>query len=171
MYAAGLRPSRHVQGDWTARSGYEAGVEIARRNDVTAVFCANDQMALGLLLALAEAGRAVPGDISVVGFDDIPEAAYLIPPLTTVRQDFTAVGRRAIEILRAAIDGRPVPDRLIGAELVVRRSSAPPPSSEAGERGTSWSGRSDSQPSSEAGERGTSGSGRSDSEHIQGERV
>jgi DNA-binding LacI/PurR family transcriptional regulator len=126
MYAAGLRPSQHVEGDWSARSGYEAGQRIARRDDTTAVFCANDQMALGLLRALSEAGRSVPGDMSVVGFDDIPEAAYLIPPLTTVRQDFTAVGRRAIQILQAAIAGEPGPDRLISPELVTRASSGAP---------------------------------------------
>ncbi len=70
----------------------------------------------------------MPGDVSVVGFDDIPEAAYLIPPLTTVRQDFTAVGRRAIEILQTAIaqDQRPAPARLISPELVVRASTASP---------------------------------------------
>lgn len=126
MYAAGLRPSQHVTGDWSAKSGFELGRDIARREDVTAVFCANDQMALGLLRALSEAGRAVPGGpggVSVVGFDDIPEAAYLVPPLTTVRQDFEAVGRRAIEILRAALAGDPAPDRLIKPELVVRAST------------------------------------------------
>ncbi len=128
MYAAGLRPHPYVIGDWSAASGYEAGLEIARRTDVTAVFCANDQMAIGLLRALTEAGRSVPHDVSVVGFDDIPEAAYLIPPLTTVRQDFTAVGRRAIEILQTAIahDARPAPERLISPELVVRASTASP---------------------------------------------
>ena len=129
MYAAGLRPSQHVTGDWSARSGYEAGREIADRDDVTAVFCANDQMALGLLRALSEAGRTVPDgprDVSVVGFDDIPEAAYLIPPLTTVRQDFKAVGHRAIEILQAALADEPAPERLISPELVVRASSAAP---------------------------------------------
>jgi DNA-binding LacI/PurR family transcriptional regulator len=130
MYAAGLRPSKPLLGDWSARSGYEAGLELARDPRVTAVFAANDQMAIGLLRALAEAGRAVPHDVSVVGFDDIPEAAYLIPPLTTVRQDFSAVGRRAIEILQRAIAGaRPdadTPARLIGPELVVRASSGPP---------------------------------------------
>ncbi|MDZ5619625.1 LacI family DNA-binding transcriptional regulator [Nocardioides sp. HM23] len=131
MYAAGLRPLRHLEGDWSARSGYEAGREIAARDDVTAVFCANDQMALGLLLSLSEAGRSVPGDISVVGFDDIPEAAYLIPPLTTVRQDFAAVGQRAIQILRAAIGAESVPDRLISPELVVRSSSVAPRGEEA----------------------------------------
>jgi DNA-binding LacI/PurR family transcriptional regulator len=126
MYAAGLRPSQHVTGDWSAASGFELGCDIARREDVTAVFCANDQMALGLLRALSEAGRAVPGGpggVSVVGFDDIPEAAYLVPPLTTVRQDFEAVGRRAIEILRAALAGDPAPERLIKPELVVRAST------------------------------------------------
>ena len=129
MYAAGLRPSQHVTGDWSAASGFELGRQIAARDDVTAVFCANDQMALGLLRALTEAGRAVPTGrrgVSVVGFDDIPEAAYLIPPLTTVRQDFQAVGRRAIEILRAALADEPAPDRLINPELVVRASSAAP---------------------------------------------
>jgi DNA-binding LacI/PurR family transcriptional regulator len=126
MYNAGLRPSQHIAGDWSARSGYELGRNIARHSEVTAVFAANDQMALGLMRALNEAGRSVPGDVSVVGFDDIPEAAYLIPPLTTVRQDFTAVGRRAIEILQSAIaaDGRPDPERLIKPELVVRSSTA-----------------------------------------------
>ena len=129
MYAAGLRPERHLAGDWTARSGYELGLEVVRRTDVTAVFAANDQMALGLVRALVEGGRSVPGDVSVVGFDDIPEAAYLLPPLTTVRQDFTAVGQRAIQILRSAIAAphghEPGEPALIEPELVVRRSTAP----------------------------------------------
>jgi DNA-binding LacI/PurR family transcriptional regulator len=124
MRAAGLPSVQHIEGDWSARSGYQAGLEIARRLDVTAVLCANDQMALGLLRALNEAGRSVPGNVSVVGFDDIPEAAYLIPPLTTVRQDFTAVGARAIEIIQAALAGAASPERLIKPELVVRASSA-----------------------------------------------
>ncbi|GAA4711567.1 LacI family DNA-binding transcriptional regulator [Nocardioides conyzicola] len=126
MRAAGLQPTQHLKGDWSARSGYEAGLEIARDHGVRAVFCANDQMALGLLRALNEAGRSVPDDVSVVGFDDIPEAAYLIPPLTTVRQDFTAVGHRAIEIIQAALAGEPAPERLISPELVVRASSSVP---------------------------------------------
>jgi DNA-binding LacI/PurR family transcriptional regulator len=131
LHAAGLRPSAPLAGDWSADSGYAAGAELlARGDDATAVFAANDQMALGLLRALWEAGRSVPGDISVVGFDDIPEAGYLIPPLTTVRQDFTAVGHRAIEILQSAIGGHAaeatVPERLIQPELVVRASTAAP---------------------------------------------
>jgi DNA-binding LacI/PurR family transcriptional regulator len=126
MAAAGLRPAAHLTGDWSARSGHELGQEIARHRELTAVFCANDQMALGLLRALSEAGLRVPDDVSVVGFDDIPEAPYLIPPLTTVRQDFTAVGHRAIEILQAAIAGEPTPERLISPELVVRASTTVP---------------------------------------------
>jgi DNA-binding LacI/PurR family transcriptional regulator len=129
MYGAGLRPGQHIAGDWSAASGYEAGREIAARKDVSAVFCANDQMALGLMRALWEAGRDVPTGkrgVSVVGFDDIPESGYLIPPLTTVRQDFQAVGHRAIEILRAALGGVPAPQGLIRPELVVRASSGPP---------------------------------------------
>lgn len=126
MFEAGLRPLEAVAGDWSAASGFELGRAIAAREEVTAVFCANDQMALGLLRALSEAGRSVPDDVSVVGFDDIPEAAYLIPPLTTVRQDFASVGQRAIQILQAAIAGRPVPERLISPELVVRASTSTP---------------------------------------------
>ena len=130
MHDAALRPSPHLEGDWTAASGFAAGTLLAERTDVTAVFAANDQMALGLLRALWQAGRAVPDDISVAGFDDIPDAEFLIPPLTTVRQDFTAVGQRAIEILRTAIDGFgadvEMPERLIQPELVVRASTSAP---------------------------------------------
>lgn len=131
MHAAGLRPSPYLEGDWSASSGYRLGAEIARRPEVTAVFVANDQMAVGILRALWEAGLDVPGQVSVVGFDDIPEAEYLIPPLTTVRQDFTAIGHRAIETLRAAIagghPGAALPGGLIEPELIVRASTAEPP--------------------------------------------
>jgi DNA-binding LacI/PurR family transcriptional regulator len=135
MTAAGLHQDEPLLGDWTAESGFAAGQEIAGRDDVTAVFVANDHMAIGVLRALSEGGRSVPGDLSVTGFDDIPESGFLIPPLTTVRQDFGTVGRRAIEVLRLAIletgpgaDGRPTQDRLerlISPELVVRTSTAP----------------------------------------------
>jgi DNA-binding LacI/PurR family transcriptional regulator len=128
LVAAGLEPAPLLRGDWTAASGFAAGVALAARDDVTAVFVANDSMAVGVLLALAEGGRRVPADVSVVGFDDIPEAAYLVPPLTTIRQDFPAVGRRAIEVLHAAIELRSEDlPRLVEPELVVRSSTAPPP--------------------------------------------
>ncbi|GAW50929.1 MULTISPECIES: LacI family DNA-binding transcriptional regulator [unclassified Nocardioides] len=123
---AGLSPAPAVVGDWTAASGYRAGRELARDHSITAVFVANDQMALGVLRALHEAGRPAPGDVSVIGFDDIPEAAYLIPPLSTVRQDFAEVGRRAIAVLAAAIAGsRTEPAGLVQPTLVPRASTGP----------------------------------------------
>lgn len=115
-------------GDWSARSGYLAGRLLAREPGVTAVFAANDQMALGLVAALREEGRRVPEDISVVGFDDIPEAAYFAPPLTTIRQDFGELGRRAMALVGRVLQGEPdasVP--LVETSLVVRASTAPPP--------------------------------------------
>lgn len=117
------------RGDWTARSGYEIGVRLATDRDITAVFAANDQMALGVLRALAESGRAVPSEVSVAGFDDIPEAAYLVPPLTTSRIDYAGMGRTGLEILVKLMEGRRVRDlhRKIEAKLIVRASTAPPP--------------------------------------------
>lgn len=127
MLDAGLRPVEPLIGDWTAASGFAVGARIAAHGEVSAVFVANDQMAIGLLRALFEAGLRAPEDVSVVGFDDVPEAAYLIPPLTTIRQDFAAVGRRAIEVLRAAITRQEEQlPRLLDPELVVRSSTAPP---------------------------------------------
>ena len=102
------------------------GRRLLERADVTAVFVANDQMALGLLRTLHEAGRRIPGDISVVGFDDIPEAAYFTPPLTTVRQNFNEMGRRSLLLLLDQIEsGVRVPTReTVPPELIVRASSA-----------------------------------------------
>ncbi len=127
MVGAGLRPVEPMVGDWSSQSGYEAGLRLAELTALTAVFSANDQMAVGLLRALHEAGRSVPDDVSVVGFDDVPEAAYLIPPLTTVRQSFTEIGREAIAMLTNAIGGESdqVPS-LIDPELIVRSSTSPP---------------------------------------------
>jgi DNA-binding LacI/PurR family transcriptional regulator len=127
MVEAGLRPMEPVAGDWSAESGYDAGLRLAGMPEVTAVFSANDQMAVGVLRALHEAGRSVPHDVSVVGFDDVPEAAFLIPPLTTVRQDFSEIGREAIDMLTDAISGETDQDpSLIDPELIVRASTAPP---------------------------------------------
>ncbi|MEU8763256.1 LacI family DNA-binding transcriptional regulator [Streptomyces sp. NPDC048659] len=117
-----------VHGDWTARSGYRAGIDLARLPEVTAVFAANDQMALGLMRALHEAGRSVPGHVSVAGFDDIAEAAYLVPPLTTVHQDFEVVGKHCVALLLDQIEGRTdgLRRRAVEPVLVVRSSTAPP---------------------------------------------
>jgi len=118
-----------LPGDWSAGSGYEAGLRLAGEPGCTAVFAANDQMALGLLRAFHERGRSVPGDISVVGFDDIAEASCFIPPLTTVHQDFAEVGRRCVQGVLRQIRGEEVPrpgTDLVPTRLVVRASTAPP---------------------------------------------
>jgi DNA-binding LacI/PurR family transcriptional regulator len=115
-------------GDWSPRSGYETGLELAANPDVTAVFVANDHMALGLLRALHEKGRSIPGDLSVVGFDDTAESAHFWPPLTTVRQSFAEVGRRSVDALIREIQaGEHHHDPVaVPTELVVRNSTAPP---------------------------------------------
>ncbi len=119
-----------AEGDWSASSGYAAGRALASHRDVTAVFAANDDMAIGLIRALLEAGRRVPDDVSVVGFDDIPVAAYVSPPLTTVRQPFDAVAQEGLKLLVQALE-RPDDDPPTAVdppvELIVRSSAAPPP--------------------------------------------
>jgi DNA-binding LacI/PurR family transcriptional regulator len=125
---AGRAIPEPLHGNWSPASGYQAGIALARRTDVEAVFVANDQMALGLLRAFAEAGRTVPDDVVVAGFDDVPEAEFYSPPLTTVRQDFTTVGRKSVEMLVARIedtDDGPIDDHpiLVPAQLIVRQSS------------------------------------------------
>jgi DNA-binding LacI/PurR family transcriptional regulator len=128
--AAGGAPEPPVlDGDWTPASGYAAGVALARTAGVTAVFAANDEMAIGVIRALNDAGLAVPERVSVVGFDDIPVAAYVSPPLTTIRQDFAVMAARALALLIERIDGRGEPPEHddLPIELVVRKSTASPP--------------------------------------------
>ncbi|WP_187432486.1 LacI family DNA-binding transcriptional regulator [Agromyces mariniharenae] len=122
---AGLASAGILAGDWSARSGYEA-VRSLPEVPATAILAANDQTALGAMLALKERGLRVPEDVSVVGIDDIPEAAYYDPPLTTVRIDFESRGRQTLLTLLARIERTEV--RAIDVpppELVVRRSSGP----------------------------------------------
>jgi DNA-binding LacI/PurR family transcriptional regulator len=126
--AAGAQAPPLLTGDWSPRSGYEVGRRLAEDPEVTAVFVANDQMALGVLRALHERGRSIPREISIVGFDDIPEAQYFTPPLTTVRQDFGEMGRSSLRLLLDLMQSGQPPSRLtIAPELIVRRSTAPPP--------------------------------------------
>ena len=113
--------------DWSARSGYRQGRALAENPAVSAIFCGNDQIALGALRALHEAGRRVPEQVSVVGFDDVPESPFFLPPLTTVRQDFVELGRRSLDLLLEQITtgvsaGRQV---LLTPQLVTRASSGP----------------------------------------------
>lgn len=127
--AAGVEAPEPDTGDWTAASGYRAGARLAADPTVTAVFCANDEMAVGLVRAMAEAGRRVPDDVSVVGFDDIPLAGYVWPPLTTVVHDFARVGAALVDLLvRQVRDGADLHAErvVVPAPLVVRASTAPP---------------------------------------------
>ncbi|WP_158853528.1 LacI family DNA-binding transcriptional regulator [Saccharothrix deserti] len=121
-------PPLLLPADWSAASGYRAGQRLARMSEVTAVFAANDHLALGILRAMSERGRRVPHDVSVVGFDDVPEAGYLIPSLTTVRPDFVAVARETLDLLLAQVGDREVGDsqRTIAPTLVERDSVHPP---------------------------------------------
>jgi DNA-binding LacI/PurR family transcriptional regulator len=112
-------------GDWSARSGYERGMQFTEIGVGSAVFAANDYMALGLISALHERGLRVPEDVSVLGFDDVPEAGYFMPSLTTVRQDFAALGGLimqkvliAIEEPESVTESTPLP-----TTLVVRQST------------------------------------------------
>jgi DNA-binding LacI/PurR family transcriptional regulator len=124
----GAEATSPLIGDWSSRSGYELGGSLLASPEVTAVFVANDQMALGLLRRLHEQGRHVPHEISIVGFDDVPEAAYFSPPLTTVRQNFMEMGRRSLQLLLEEIgDGARTTERItVPPELIVRASTGPP---------------------------------------------
>lgn len=121
----GIAPRPPLIGDWSAASGYLQGQLLAERADVRAVFVANDQMALGVLRALHERQVRVPEDVLVAGFDDLPESAYFMPPLTTVRQDLLRVGDEAIAVLLEEMRDAAVAPRtvVVPAELVVRQST------------------------------------------------
>ncbi|WP_299039467.1 LacI family DNA-binding transcriptional regulator [uncultured Pseudokineococcus sp.] len=130
LEAAGVAPSPVLTGGWSASEGYAAGLALADDPAATAVVAANDQLALGLLRALGERGVDVPGRVSVAGFDDVPEAGYLSPPLTTVRQDLARVGREAVHLLLARLRDADVPTAecsVVAPRLVVRASTGPAP--------------------------------------------
>lgn len=128
LAAGGAEIPPTMKGDWSPVAGYHAGQTLARIPDVTAVFAANDQLALGAMKAFREAGRSVPGDISLVGFDDIVEAAYFSPPLTTIRPDFGELGQRALAALVHQIDHgeSPEPPASLLPALVQRDSVSAP---------------------------------------------
>ncbi len=129
LEAAGADVPPVLGGDWSARSGHDQGQVLARMKGMTAIFVANDQMALGVLRALTEHGLQVPRDVSVVGFDDIPEAEFFNPPLTTIRQDLGELGRRCVDVLLSQIAEGAAPGSLspLPVELVVRSSTASAP--------------------------------------------
>ena len=122
---AGITSPPIIHGDWSTESGYRSMLEIAGEADLTAVFAANDQMALGAMKALHELGRDIPLDVSVVGFDDMDESGSFWPPLTTVHQNFREVGRVAMERLLAQIDdpnAEPTTTSSVGISVVVGSS-------------------------------------------------
>ncbi|GAA2424884.1 LacI family DNA-binding transcriptional regulator [Streptomyces macrosporus] len=128
-HGVGHDPRRTVEGDFTERSGEEAVEKLlAEGLDVDAVFAHNDLGAAGALRALRAAGRRVPEDVAVIGFDDIPFAACTDPPLTTVHQPLRAMGEAAANLLLAHVGGHPPPETSVAlpTELVVR-ASAPHP--------------------------------------------
>jgi DNA-binding LacI/PurR family transcriptional regulator len=124
--AVGATGSFVGRGDWSPSSGYELGRQLLDMPDASAVFVANDQMSLGLLRLLHEHGREVPSEMSIVGFDDIPEAEFFTPPLTTVRQDFNEMGRRGLHLLleEIATGKRSTARATVPAALVVRSSTS-----------------------------------------------
>jgi DNA-binding LacI/PurR family transcriptional regulator len=124
---AGLTGPPAVRGDWSAASGFAAG-QVLATTDITALLASNDEMAIGAMRALELAGRSIPQSVSVVGIDDIPLAAYLSVPLTTVRQDFDRVGREGMARLLELIAGRELESRsyAVPTELIVRGSTASP---------------------------------------------
>jgi LacI family transcriptional regulator len=128
MAAAGLVPGPVIDGDFSERSGGAAADAVLADPDVSAVFCSNDRIALGLASAVSERGVRVGYDLSLVGFDDLPFSAYLTPALTTVRQDARALGRLAARQLVAAMSGDlDTPTTVVPTELIARASVAPGP--------------------------------------------
>lgn len=118
-----------VPSGWTFAEAFKAVQPLVADRSVTAILCGNDHLALATLRAAHLAGREVPGDLSIVGFDNTPFSAYTTPALTTVNQDFESVGRGAFELLRHRVDGsipRPKPS-WPEPELIVRETSGPPP--------------------------------------------
>jgi DNA-binding LacI/PurR family transcriptional regulator len=124
---AGAPAPEPVGAGWDARAGHLAGQRLARDPDVTAVLCGNDDLALGVLRAMHEAGRSVPGDVSVVGFDNAPQSAYYTPSLTTVALDFTSLGRACFALLREVLAGTPAGHAHPAVPAAVSGASAPHP--------------------------------------------
>ncbi len=127
MSEAGLEQPDPIYGDWSPAFGREIGRKLAGTREYTAAFVSNDQMALGLLHSLHTAGYEVPDSLSVVGFDDIPESEFFLPPLTTIRPDFSELGRQCMAMLLAQLNGEAVEQHPpIPPTLTVRESTAPP---------------------------------------------
>ena len=125
LEAAGLNPGRRIEGNWSAESGYSAGVKLFKSGLPDAVFAGNDLMALGLLSAATEHAVSIPDDLLVVGFDDAAGTAFFYPSLTTVRQPFMKLGAICVSALLDSVEGCEVEQQRILPELVVRQSTTP----------------------------------------------
>ncbi len=119
---AGLAPGPVVAGDFSEEGGYRAARELLAAGGFTAVFVANDRMALGVYRAAFEGGLRIPDDLSVVGFDNLPFAAYLNPPLTTLEQPAQRLGALAGEAVLALVGGRPITGQVLPCGLKARAS-------------------------------------------------
>ncbi len=130
LQEAGVAVPEPVQAGWHPSSGYQAGRTLASDPQVTAILCGNDDLAIGVIRALHEAGRRIPESVSVVGFDDTPQSEFFTPALTTVRLDWIELGRACFAQLRPFLDPRraPEPKPWPQPQLVVRESAGPPPS-------------------------------------------
>ncbi|HEX8343798.1 MAG TPA: LacI family DNA-binding transcriptional regulator [Actinoplanes sp.] len=129
LQESGAEVPEVIRTDWSPASGYRAGLVLAGMDDVTAVLCGNDEVAFTVMKGLKDAGRAIPDDVSVIGFDDQPLAAFWSPPLTTMGADFVQLGREAATLLFASINESIAASTAVSAELhlVVRASTGPPP--------------------------------------------
>lgn len=124
---AGAEVLTPLDATWEVESGLAIGRRLAETPGVSAVFCGNDEIAMGVIRGLADRGKAVPADVSVVGFDNHPLSAMWFPPLTTVDQDFVGLGTRAYGLLDDLINGRPVKKfSSVRPELVLRDSATAP---------------------------------------------
>ena len=128
---AGIEDGGVADADWSSASGYTAARGLMADTSITAIFAANDQLAIGALRALHDLGLGVPADVSVVGWDDHPESAFLVPSLTTVQMDLEAQGSSTMHQLLAALaPDAPAPQEPgpTAMRLVLRESSGPAPS-------------------------------------------
>lgn len=123
----GRRVPDPVRGDWSPNAGYIAAQELLSRETPTAIFVANDQMALGTQRALLEAGLTIPGDVSVIGFDNIDEAVAFPTPLTSVAQDWEVLGRDALDAALDELSGGEPSSFTIPTRLIIRDSTGPAP--------------------------------------------
>lgn len=127
---AGITPTIY-EGDWSAAYGYELGQKLASAHErlPSAIFAANDHMALGLISAFHENGITLPEQVSIVGFDDVPESAYYTPSLTTIHQDFATLGQRVLMAALALLNDEEPDTTPVGAWMCERQSTARPATS------------------------------------------